>query len=64
MFTIAVLKFPLAALKIASVSSPTVAGVALDVIGWKVVLLFHHTKYGDFSIYHWSAERATLAALQ
>jgi hypothetical protein len=33
---------------IASVRSPTLAGVALDVIGWRVVQIFHHIKFEGF----------------
>jgi hypothetical protein len=33
---------------IASVRSQTVAGIALDITGWWVVLLFHHIKFGGF----------------
>jgi hypothetical protein len=33
---------------IASVCPPTLAGVALDVIGWLVVQIFHHIKFEGF----------------
>jgi hypothetical protein len=33
---------------IASVRSPSLAGVALDVIGWRVVQIFHHIKFEGF----------------
>ncbi len=33
---------------IVSLLAPTVSGVALDVIGWRIVQLFHHVKFGGF----------------